>query len=216
MNLRLHCRRCVSLPLASSVLLSLWLATSAGAAPIVVDFDSDPATPVGNGFTSNDSNLIQFSDSVSTELLLVQYEFLNNGLAVLSDTDNSRLRMDLSFVAKELSLDFGNDASTLPVGSQAVLRVFLEGAFVDETMLALNRNGLVDQTISIDGVAFDSATFHFDVPPSAGFTELVDNVVVTPIPEPSAAFLFAVGVLVTRRACRRPQRATTSSSSIPH
>ena len=152
----------------------------------------------------------------NTELLVVGYQFLNNGLAVLSDTDGSALRIDLAFVAGAISLDFGNDLPSLAPGSQAVLKLFLGGVQVDQVTMAMNRNGLVDQTMSYLGPGFDAAEFHYDVPAlqgftTQGFTELVDNVVVTSIPEPSAAILFAVGALVTRRACRRPKRTATTS-----
>jgi hypothetical protein len=176
-------------------------AFSASAATIVVDFNSDPA-PVNvlNGFTSVDSSLIHFSDTMGDELIVLEFEG-SNALATFFD-DDSGLRIDFEFVASALSMDFGNTALA-DIGDTAVLTLLLGDFEVDSTTVALNS---IDQTISYqDGFLFDSAIFRYvlvdgDLPG----IEVVDNIRVTPvIPEPHAGLVFGMGALLVGAVCAR-------------
>jgi len=197
-------------------------AAGASAAPILVTFDNDTlGMRHPDGFTSSDSALIHFSDTVpdpalGQELFVVTDPIKtagSNALAVFRDGDDSALLIEFDFLATALSMDLGNDN---PAFSQArdaaVLTAFLNGAWVGEVSLALNRDSVMNQRIFLEqtdlvvGETFNSATLKFDVNPALGLTEFVDNVTVTPIPEPQAAIVFGVGALLVGAACRRRSR----------
>jgi hypothetical protein len=117
----------------------------------------------------------------------------------------SAAMMEFDFVASALSLDFGNTLSALP-GDTAVLTVFLGGVEVDSISQLLDTTtDAMSQTISYQGVVFDSAIFRYDV--AAGLTEIVDNIEITQatpaIPEPSAGLVFGIGTLLIGAVCAR-------------
>jgi hypothetical protein len=176
-------------------------AFGASAATIVVDFDSDPA-PVNvlNGFTSVDSSLIHFSDTMGDELIVLEFEG-SNALATFFD-DDSGLRIDFDVVASALSMDFANTALA-DIGDTAVLTLLLDDFEVDSTTVALNS---IDQTISYqDGFLFDSAILRYVlVDGDRPGIEVVDNIRVTPvIPEPHAGLVFGMGALLVGAVCVR-------------
>jgi hypothetical protein len=184
---------------------------AASAAPVVIDFDSDLAfVNLPNGYLSDDSAEVRFSDTSGSDLILLNAPITNgtNALVIGSDNDDSGLLIETDFLASAISLDIGNDnPAFLEGGESAVLTVYRDGAEVGQTSLVLNANGLLDQTIMLDGVVFDSAILRYDVNPSVGITELVDNVSLTnAIPEPTGAAVFGAGALVMGAAFRRRAR----------
>jgi hypothetical protein len=184
-------------------------AFGASAAPILVDFDSDPApVNVPNGFTSVDSSQIHFSDTMGTDLIVLEIDG-SNALATFFD-DDSGLRMDFDFVASALSMDFGNTALA-DIGDTAVLTVMLGGFEVDSVSVALNST---DPTISYqDGFFFDSAILRYDLADGdRPGIEVVDNIRVTPaIPEPHAGLVFGMGALLVGSVCARRSPAEVES-----
>jgi len=181
------------------------------AATIDVNFDSEtPFINVPNGFTSSETELISFSDTAGANLQLVTDPLRTNGstaLAVGQEHDDSGLLIEFDFFASAIQMDFGNDNPLFSSpGDAALLTVFLGDVMVGSESLLMNRNYMMDQTIRFDGmlagVFFDSAILKFDVDPSLGLVEIVDNVSVTPVPEPTAALIFGVGSLVMGLACR--------------
>jgi hypothetical protein len=183
-------------------------AFGASAAPILVDFESDPAPlNVPNSFTSSDSLEVHFSDTSGANLVVLEVDG-SNALATFFD-DDSGLLMEFDFVASALSVDFGNTALA-DLGDTAVLTVFLGGVEVDNTALALNLTNQIDQTISYQGVLFDSATFRYNLADGLtglSLTEVVDNIEVTRaaavIPEPTAGLVFGIGALLVGAVCGR-------------
>lgn len=172
-------------------------AGGSGATNILVDFDSDPLGNVGNGFQSVDSNMISFSDTSGAHLLIGNDPFVtggSNALASFFAGDDGGIRIDFAFTASALSLDFGNDdPGVLQVGDLFQLVAYRGTDEVALLQVVPNANVLVDQTLSFDaGVRFDAVELRFT---GAG-TELIDNLLVTVIPEPSAAALFGIGALV--------------------
>lgn len=198
-----------ALILRTVVLIVMSLATSAWADIITVDFDSDDTSSPNPGqtFTSVDSSLIHFSDTNGVDLFLADASISpndSNALAVFFDDDDSALRIDFDFTADMLSLDFGTEAVSADLGS-AVFTLFSGGVQVDQITVALVQNGTLGQTLLYDtGIQFDAVEFSFEGP---GLTEIVDNLSVNAVPEPSAAVVFALGSIVIGATGRRRARA---------
>ncbi|MBW2271666.1 MAG: hypothetical protein JRG96_00240 [Deltaproteobacteria bacterium] len=193
----------------SALLIPVMLmAVNAWAVPITVDFDSDDTSNPNPGqtFTSVDSSLVHFGDTNGPDLFLADALISPNGtnaLAVFFDDDGSALRIDFDFRADMLSFDFGT-AAVSPVIGAAILTLFSEGAQVDQVPVSLVQDGTLGQTLLYDtGILFDAVEFEFVNPE---LTEVVDNLTVNAIPEPSAALVFGLGSIVCGRACgRRPR-----------
>jgi hypothetical protein len=191
-------------------------AASASAAPIVVTFDNDPTWERNpTGFTSSDSKAIHFSDTVPDPDQGQQLFVVNspsgtagdNALAVLTDGDDSALLIEFDVLATALSMDLWNDdPGSSEAGDAAVLTAFLGSDQVGQVSVLLTGDGTMKQ-ISFEGALFDSATLKYDVDPTIGRTEVVDNVSAALIPEPQAAIVFGVGALLVGTACRRRSRA---------
>jgi hypothetical protein len=185
---------------------------AASAAPEFIGFDADTAfVNLGGSFTSVDSPAVRFFDTVGADLIIFNAPITNNSnaLVVGSDTDDSGLRIEIGFEASAISMDIGNDNAAFLFGGEfAVLSVYASldatGPALAQASVLLNANGLLDQTIMVDGVVFRSAILRYAVDPRVGLTELVDNVSVTSaIPEPTAAMVFGAGALVMGAAFRR-------------
>jgi len=117
-----------------------------------------------------------------------------------------------------LSLDFGNDdPSFTNPGDLATLQVFLGAALVGQSTVVLNRDDVMNQTISYNGLAFDSFTFAYTNAAGSPFTgggnantgliEIVDNVTYAAgggaVPEPAAWALMISGFGLAGAALRR-------------
>ena len=170
-------------------------------ASITIDFESDSAGSKPNGWVSADTPLVSFSDSLGADLVVGDYGVSGHGnaLGVFWD-DPSYMIMDFSVITTSLQLEFGNDdANWSNPGDEAILTVFLGGTQVGQTSVVMNRDDIMNQSISISGVNFDQATFFFDVsrtPPNPpGLIEVVDNITFTPtpIPAPGAILLGSIG-----------------------
>jgi hypothetical protein len=192
-------------------------ATTATAGSVFVDFSGDATAAVANGFISSGAGSVSFYDSVGADLFVGDFgaQSFGQALAIPDELDGSGLEMRFAFNADLVSLAFGNDDPlfTNP-GDLAVLAVYSDLILVGRTTVALNRDDVMNQTISFgaDGGAlhFNRATFAFTDPflqpftgggsVVIGSTEVVDNVtvnaVVVAIPEPSTALLLIPGLLL--------------------
>jgi hypothetical protein len=180
-------------------LVCLGFAGAAQAAELIT-FESDTTGSKANGWSSVDSSLVSFSDSVGSGLYLDDFGTQGDGqsLEVGGDYDDSWLIMDFADAVSSLSLDFGNDDPDYSeAGDQAVLTAYLSGAQVGQVFVEMNRDDIMNQTISISGVTFDSATFYYDVYPSLGLIEIVDNIEFeladATVPAPGAILLGTLG-----------------------
>jgi hypothetical protein len=166
-------------------------------ASIMIDFESDTTGSKINGWSSVDSSLLSFSDSVGADMDVYDYGLQSHGqaLAVHTDNDDSWLIMDFSIIATSLQLEFGNDdPGWSNPGDKAVLTTFLGGGQVGQTSVVMNRDDIMNQSISISGMNFDRATFYYAVDPSLGLIEIVDNIQFEVIPAPGAILLGSIGV----------------------
>ncbi len=176
------------------------LLASATAQAAVIDFEADTTGNKANGFVSASGAGVSFTDTSGANLIVYSdSEAIGKGLAVFDD-DASRLRMDFSAYATELSLVFGNDDPCCSdVGDRAWLVLYDGVVVVDSVSVAMNQDDLPNQTISYSGTAFNGALFWYG---DAGGTpialiEIVDNVTfnVAETPEPASLALLGAGLL---------------------
>ena len=181
------------------LLCAILCAGLAGAAQasMTIGFENDAIGGKPNGWTSADSLLVSFSDSLGADLFVDDYGMQSHGhgLAVFSD-DAGYLVMDFGALVSSLSLEFGNDDSgwSLP-GDEAILTAFLGGTQVGQATVVMNRDDIMNQSIGIGGITFDRATFLYDT--DQGLIEIVDNIAFQPagavIPAPGAILLGTLG-----------------------
>ncbi len=203
--------------LAACALAMLSLATVSSADPI--DFDSDTTGNKTEPFTSVDSPIVHFWDTVGNGLEVVNFAppAGNHALKVKSDIDGSALFMEFDHNIASLSFDFGNDVSgLLEPGDLAILYTFKDGVFVGLSLVVPNEDGLINQTITSSGATFNEAYFFYGqfvgpFPiaftgdfPRIGLAEVIDNVNYR-VPEPSLLALSGLGALVV--AWRRRRKA---------
>lgn len=203
MNLKL---KCIAL-LATSLFTA-----SSYAAPIVIDFEAGPFGTQPNGFSATGFPGVTFSDTLGADLQVGFSGFqecgLTNCLAVFAD-DTSGLRIDFAAPANYLSLDFGNDnPGFVFTGDLGLLTVFLAGTQVGQASTLLNIDDIMNQSVSISGVTFDSATFFYTDPSynPRNLIEAVDNITydnVAQVPEPASIALTAIGLMGLGFARRR-------------
>ena len=163
-----------------------------------ITFELDPVqTQLPNGFRSAESSILRFSSNLTNVLHIHPASFGSGemvffgtrGLAIEADQG---VFMDFDVPVSSLSLWFGNDSfgDTEP-GNTAILRVFLDNVFVGESLVLLNRDGIINQQISFSGAVFNRATFTFSI---TEVVKTVDNIEFTPVPEPTTVALLGIGI----------------------
>lgn len=180
------------------------LVGSAFASLVTVDFSVDTLGPKANGWQSASSSLISFNDTIGSDLLLFSgTETLGqNGLASLTDFDQSGLELVSSVQIFALSMNFGNDTGA----GNAILTAFNGASQVASTTVAFNGNGLVDQSISVAFAGgFNRAVLVYDNGTPGGRSELINNVQFETVPEPMTMTVLALGAMAAHR--RRQKKA---------
>ena len=187
--------------------LAIVSVSQASAKADVITFELDPIqSQLPNGFRSVESNLVRFSASRAATLHIQpevgqQWFFGTRGLAVEATPG---FFMDFDVNVNSLSLWFGNDNIDTAPGDTAILRTFLDDVFVGETVVLLNRDGIINQQILFSGAVFNRASFHFS---TERLVESVDNIEFTPVPEPATLALLGIGIagIVARFRRRRDE-----------
>ncbi|HET6713958.1 MAG TPA: hypothetical protein VFI59_09635 [Actinomycetota bacterium] len=177
--------RLVLIPLVAVLLVlpgvAQALPSSVKAPPL--NFERDTSGAKSNGFTSIDSSIAHFSDSVGEGLQVYGAipEVIGQGLAVQPD-DGSRLIISFDVPIKKISITFGNDdPSVVQAGDVAALSAFKGAVEVDSASVEMNANDLPDQTIGVAGTAFRRVELVFaraGVP--LNLIETVDDIRVSP------------------------------------
>ena len=158
---------------------------SSGVIADVINFESDSSGYKSNGWQSVDSSLVSFFDSTGEDLKIGNYNSQSHGQALaVSVDDPSYLIMKFSVSIDSLSLDFGNDDPGLTnPGDEAILTAYLVNVLVGESRVVMNRDDIMNQTISISGVVFNQANFLYNTTLTYGLAEIVDNIQFIPEPE---------------------------------
>lgn len=191
----------------------LLLSSAASAALVTIDFESDTIGTQIDGFSSVDASGVYFSSSTGNTLRLDNFGTQGDGvsLGIFSD-DSSALIIDFDNATSFLSLDFGNDdPGYAQVGDVALLTLFNGGTQVGQTSVELNRDDIMNQTISFSGMLFDAASFVYADASYAPISliEIVDNITfeadTVSVPEPSTLAILVLSVcgLAARKRCQK-------------
>jgi hypothetical protein len=194
--------------LNSIFLFVLFLGGTANA--VLIDFDSDPIGTIANGWSSDDSALVSFSDSNGADLTIGSYSESNfsNAIAVFDDYDGSALVLDFAIDISYLAFDFGNDNYGWfdPSDSNLQVTFYNDLLLVDTAFMVPNWDDLMNQTFAYSGVVFDRAEIEYVGTPinnNDGIIEVIDNIEFNPVPEPSTILLLGVGLVGIAGATRR-------------
>lgn len=205
--------------IATFFAVAIGAAGSAQAGLVTIDFENDATGFYFNGYQSPSSADVVFSSTESRSTDPHDYISIDHfgqgshgkGLAISSGNPGlgAGLIMDFLKPTDFLSLEFGNDDpdQSFTGLKQVVLTLFSGGLQVGESIIAPNKNGIMDQNIAYSGQFFDRARFFFidDFDFPALVNPIVDNVAyqnhtgpggINNVPAPGGLLLFSIGLLV--------------------
>jgi hypothetical protein len=193
------------------------LACAGFAAAEFIGFSHELEGPVMNGFSSVEDPQLRFFDSNGEDLFIVDGDRLDFGVGLLvgTDYDDSHLVIRSDKLLKSMQMDLGNDdPNYMQGGETATLNGYLGDELVATSTIVLNGNDATDQSIAIFHEAgFDRLTLRYNVEPSLGLMEFVDNLSYEPVPEPGT--LAALGLGGALLARRRNASKASSRKEIP-
>lgn len=174
-----------TIKLFAIVVLCVSFASGIHAQTLTIDFESDAAIPVPNGFASVDAPGVTFTDSIGANLSIGNFGVQSDGQGLLTGGDDpSVLIISIPTSADSISLDFGNDDACCSAdGDVAYLAVFDGASLVAETSVVMNRDDIMNQTITYSGQPFNRAEFSYADPSfnPINLIEVVDNIVINPL-----------------------------------
>jgi hypothetical protein len=175
------------------LILALWVASPAAGATIVLDFEEEPLGDRGNTFASAEcGGCVEFTGWRSRELAIRLF----NGSQVLRiGEEGGSLVIDFLVPVHTVHLDFGNDSNSPFVEPGSAILIGLRGGEVVGFSSDLaNRNGLIDQTLSLSGGGVIEQVF-FAFSQSGEFepiSPIVDGLTFVTVPEPGTLGLAAL------------------------
>ena len=180
------------------------LALGGVARAAIIDFEADAPGYYPNGFSAVGHPTVKFTDTSGADLQISNFgsQGLGQSLAVDTDGDGSKLRIDFTVPVTSLSLMFGNDDPGWALSSdRAWLEIWSSGSPVATVSMAMNLDDIMNQSIGYSGGPFDQAFFWYGDASGAPFTgggrlgpgliEIVDQIEYTPVPEPASALATA-------------------------
>src|SRR5262245_34126528 len=168
-------------------LIGLALALGAtGARADLITFTGDSTGAKPNGFMSVHSSNVTFTDTQGADLQIFDWgvKSIGNGLDVLGDdesnlpinfqvfadmhnfysccgNDASKFQNNFNCFANALSLQFGNDDPGFSnAGDAAYLQLFNGATLIQTVTVVMNRDDIMNQSISYTGAAFNRAEFY--------------------------------------------------------
>jgi len=199
---------------------ALLLSTSANAA--LVDFES---TPTGTLAEGTDVGGIVFTSDLGSGLSIGDFGGQSDGraLASFNDTNGNFIRGTIAGSVNFLSIDFGNDDPGFSnPGDLATLQLFSGASLLSTVNVLLNRDDLMNQTITYNGAFFDNFSFAYTDAAgnpftggdgtNTGLTEVIDNVQFGAVPEPATWAFMIFGFGAIGGAMRRQRKANVKVS----
>lgn len=131
---------------------------------------------------------------------------IGNAIGAFDDMNGNALKMTFA-PTNFIGMDFGNDDPNFTnPGDLALLQVYNGATLVGFSTVVLNRDDLMNQSISFNGdSSFDSAIFSYidsffnpftgGGAASIGLIEIVDNISLVPEPETYAMLLAGLGLI---------------------
>ncbi len=195
------------------------LPISANAA--TVDFTGSPTGGLAEG--SNIGGIV-FTSALGSGLQIGNYgaQSNGNGLAAFDDTNGNFIKGAIAGGASFISLAFGNDDPAFSnVGDLATLRLYNGATLVAMVTTLLNRDDVMNQTISYTG-AFDNFSFAYTDAAGNPFTgggnantgliEIIDDISFRAggVPEPAAWAMMLAGFGLVGSAMRRREKVAVT------
>lgn len=150
----------------------------------LIKFERDTLGGKPNPFTSADSSIAHFTDSIGQGLTVFDGEpgFDGHGLFVLPD-DVGRLVIRFDVPIKKIRLAFGNDDDAVAnPGDVAILTAWRGLMMVDSATVEMNVNDFPDQAIGFGGTPFRRVELVYSRGNTPlGLTEGVDNIRISPV-----------------------------------
>ncbi len=200
-----------------AILVAAALVAPAAAHAATINFNATPGGAQAEGFTATGEPGISFFGAIPGQLTVGAFTESNGSpaLAAFNDTNGNFIRGVMAASTNSISMEFGNDdANFTNVGDLAALTLFSGAAQVGQVTVVLNRNDLMDQSISYFGNVFDSWTFAYTDAAGNPFTgggganvgliEIIDNIEFgAAIPEPATWAMMIAGFGLVGGAMRR-------------
>jgi len=181
------------------VIGALWLVAAPARADFV-NFEADTTGIKANGFQSVDSPNITFATTAGRQMNLSNFGAQGDGQSLASEPDDPSGKFLFTFSQSydTLKLSFGNDdPDNSSPGDRAWLNLFLGSTLVGTSSVEMNRNDIMDQSVSFSGAFFDNAEFFYGT--SGGtptkISEIIDDISFSVVPEPTTLSLLAVGLV---------------------
>jgi hypothetical protein len=144
-----------------------------------IDFDSEPLGSVPNGFISDDSPLVSFSDLGAGELEVGDFGVQSDGPSLVNFAETP-LRLSFVRPVTNLAMLMGDDDSGFLGGADVFTKIvgFRDGVAVAERIIQNNGDDIINDGPSIEGI-FDAVEVEFTTAagvPHPAVPEIIDSV----------------------------------------